>query len=430
MLSSTDTVKVWNCTGGTTYVSTIPFWATSDMVVSRITATGVRSTLTETTNYSIAATNDDYSSGATITTVATYSDGTLMAERVIPYTQETDYVNNEVFPAETLETGFDKLVAQAQQNYNKINLVVTLPPEDSGESAELPSIDNLKSKFLYVDADGNFEGAAGLASSPASTFGASLIDDDSAATALETLELDATAAEINTACDGITATAAEINTGCDGITATAAEVNEIADKSARVKNTAADYTVLDNDGFSFVRVTAGAADKTITLPTAAANTNRQITVLKEDSGAGGVIVDGEGAETISSSGQAVTTIDLDREDVGITLLCDGTTWHVTDTIGCELMYIGSSLECVFSKFFSGTSAAAATTEIAHGLDDVDKVITVDAFMWNSGTATYIHPCPYSSDYYSVHTDGTNVSLLTVTANCQSQKYRCEIKYYK
>lgn len=42
-------------------------------------------------------------------------------------------------------------------------------------------------------------------------------------------QITATAAEINTACDGITATASEINTACDGITATATEINAACD---------------------------------------------------------------------------------------------------------------------------------------------------------------------------------------------------------
>jgi len=44
-----------------------------------------------------------------------------------------------------------------------------------------------------------------------SAFGATLTDDANAATALGTLGLTAKAAEVNTACDGITATAAQLN---------------------------------------------------------------------------------------------------------------------------------------------------------------------------------------------------------------------------
>lgn len=57
------------------------------------------------------------------------------------------------------------------------------------------------------------------ASTTISAYGKTLVDDADAATALSTLGLTATAAEVNTACDGVLATAAEINTTSDGSTA-------------------------------------------------------------------------------------------------------------------------------------------------------------------------------------------------------------------
>ena len=61
----------------------------------------------------------------------------------------------------------------------------------------------------------------------------------------------------------------------------------------------ADYTILDNDRILHIEVTTGAADKTITLPTLADNATREILITKVDSGAGEVIIDGEGTETVS-----------------------------------------------------------------------------------------------------------------------------------
>jgi len=85
-----------------------------------------------------------------------------------------------------------------------------------------------------------------------------------------------------------------------------------------------DYTVLDDDGFRHVHVTTGASDRTITLPTASDNTDRMLVIKKVDSGAGKVIVDGEGAETID----AWTTAYLAEQYDNITIVCDGTGWHV------------------------------------------------------------------------------------------------------
>jgi hypothetical protein len=89
----------------------------------------------------------------------------------------------------------------------------------------------------------------------------------------------------------------------------------------------ADYTVLDDDGYAHVHVTTGASTRTITLPTAAANTDRRITIRKVDTGAGLVTIDGEGAETIGSYTSYTLTKIHDR----VTLLCDGTGWHVLES---------------------------------------------------------------------------------------------------
>lgn len=85
----------------------------------------------------------------------------------------------------------------------------------------------------------------------------------------------------------------------------------------------ADYTVLDADGYRSILVTTGAANRTITLPTAADNTDRILDIIKVDSGAGDVIVDGEGVETINGS----TTRTLSGQWDRISVLCDGTSWY-------------------------------------------------------------------------------------------------------
>ena len=105
----------------------------------------------------------------------------------------------------------------------------------------------------------------------------------------------------------------------------------------------ASYTITDIDGISFLPVTAGSSgDVTVTLPTAAANTGRVITIKKVDAGTGAVIIDGEGAETID--GAATTTIGTYTSDGAVpyiytgqgafvTLLCDGSEWFVINTGG-------------------------------------------------------------------------------------------------
>lgn len=85
----------------------------------------------------------------------------------------------------------------------------------------------------------------------------------------------------------------------------------------------ADYTVTDTDGVSVVLMTTSTTDRTVTLPTAADNAGRVLTVKKVDSGSGTCTLDGEGAETIDGD----TTQVLSKQYEFITVQCDGTSWH-------------------------------------------------------------------------------------------------------
>lgn len=89
-------------------------------------------------------------------------------------------------------------------------------------------------------------------------------------------------------------------------------------------DTAATYTILDNDQFGTFLLTTGASDRTITLPTAADNTNRKIVFKKVDSGAGDVIIDGEGAETIDGA----ATLTIANQNDFAELQCNGSSWRV------------------------------------------------------------------------------------------------------
>ena len=84
------------------------------------------------------------------------------------------------------------------------------------------------------------------------------------------------------------------------------------------------YTITDIDGYDLILVTTGADDRTITLPTVADNTDRIIKVMKADSGAGKVILDGEGAETINGD----TVRHLVSQYNYVEVVSDGSEWFV------------------------------------------------------------------------------------------------------
>ena len=85
-----------------------------------------------------------------------------------------------------------------------------------------------------------------------------------------------------------------------------------------------DYVILDADGYTYIDVTTGAADRTITLPARASNVGRKLLIRKADSGVGKVIVTRAGADTIDGA----TTINLHNQYTMVTLLASSTEWAV------------------------------------------------------------------------------------------------------
>lgn len=83
------------------------------------------------------------------------------------------------------------------------------------------------------------------------------------------------------------------------------------------------YTISDTNGILAIFVTTGAADRTITLPTVADNTGRVLYVVKVDDGAGNVIVDGEGAETVNGA----ANVTLVGQYSSVTIISEGTAWY-------------------------------------------------------------------------------------------------------
>jgi hypothetical protein len=81
------------------------------------------------------------------------------------------------------------------------------------------------------------------------------------------------------------------------------------------------YSAVDGE---VVLCNAGAGAITVTLPAAASNADAQITVKKIDNGVNAVTVDGNGAETIDDA----TTAVIGTQFESITLVCDGSNWHI------------------------------------------------------------------------------------------------------
>jgi hypothetical protein len=154
------------------------------------------------------------------------------------------------------------------------------------------------------------------------------------------------------------------------------------DQSASSKS--ANYTITDSDGHKLILATSGASNITITLPAAANNSRRTIQIKKVDSGAGGVVIDGNGSETIDGS----TTLTLYKQYESVTLRSDGSNWHIlavqwatgtytptvtsTNNAGTPVAKVTrytrlSATTVMISGMFDATPAANGTTSVAISL---------------------------------------------------------------
>ena len=142
----------------TTFAFSFPIIESSDLVVlHRVIATGVESVLTETTHYSVAASNSDFSTGGSITTVATYANTiTLTLLRDIPDTQTTTLSDTGVLRLSSLENGYDKLTMLVQQLQEELNRSLIFPRSDSTAlSGKIPNSVDRVGKNLGFDSSGN-----------------------------------------------------------------------------------------------------------------------------------------------------------------------------------------------------------------------------------------------------------------------------------
>lgn len=164
-ITAADSTRETFDTNGSTKIFTYPhpFLAKSDIVVQRqIDVTGVISTLVLDVDYTLTATNNDYSSGGTITTTAAaaYVTGsTLVVTRSIPLSQGTTWNDGEAFPANTTEAAMDKLTMLMQQVQTKLDRCVQVASGDVLPGTVTNAIDRAE-KFLKWDASGVISAAA------------------------------------------------------------------------------------------------------------------------------------------------------------------------------------------------------------------------------------------------------------------------------
>ena len=158
MTISTTTIRnSYSGNGSTTaFAYTFPINTTSEITVIERSATGaetVKSEGTGSANYGIA---DNGSAGGTVTMVTAPASGTtLVLRRNTDLTQETDYVANDPFPAETHEDALDKALMQAQELQEELDRSLKISKTNAMTSTEFTtSATDRASKILAFDSSG------------------------------------------------------------------------------------------------------------------------------------------------------------------------------------------------------------------------------------------------------------------------------------
>ncbi|MDD4952771.1 MAG: hypothetical protein PHV85_09505, partial [Desulfovibrionaceae bacterium] len=153
MTIASQTSKVSYLGNGSTRVFSIPFYfvKNSDLAVVLRRSDGGEIRLTETSDYVLSGVKDPLG-GSLETSIAPAQDEVLAVFRDPGIVQETDYQENDAFPAETHEAALDLLTMICQGLDEKLARAVKLKVTSPASGAELP--DPEPGRVLGWDASG------------------------------------------------------------------------------------------------------------------------------------------------------------------------------------------------------------------------------------------------------------------------------------
>lgn len=145
------TSAVGSGSGGQEVTIPFPYSATSDLsVISRVTATGVETSLVETTNYTVTAASESGGTLTTVTAVAVTAEIHII--RDTPNTQSLDLVTGGNFNAENIENALDKNTTLIIENKDSLGRTLTFPDTDPSTSfADMPNSVDRASLVLSFD---------------------------------------------------------------------------------------------------------------------------------------------------------------------------------------------------------------------------------------------------------------------------------------
>jgi|GEM_PF-3828057 len=187
MTVATNTNKVQYVGDGTASQFSVPFpfFEDTDLEVYTKTSAGATAELkTLGAHYTITGNGEKLTGEVDWSVTPPASGVTILIKRVIPQTQDSDYVNNDIFNAETLEDDFDRAVMRDQQIQEELDRAVKVGP--FGSAQVFP--DPLDGYFLFWSSGTLANGIpASLSGITVTPYTLTLLDDASAGDARATL---------------------------------------------------------------------------------------------------------------------------------------------------------------------------------------------------------------------------------------------------
>jgi hypothetical protein len=157
-VSSTNAFVIQAGNGTTTAIPvTFYFLANSHLVVvSKVTATGVETTKTLTTDYTVTGAGNP--AGGTVTMVVAPASGTTVTvERAVPQTQASRYLNDGTFDVTNIEEDLDRVTMIMQDLQRQINLCPKYRSTESAPTVDFGAAVDRAGKYFHFDDDGNYE---------------------------------------------------------------------------------------------------------------------------------------------------------------------------------------------------------------------------------------------------------------------------------
>ena len=140
-VTNTNNKVIYTGDGATTvFAYTFKIFEDADLdVIQTVISTGVETTLVLNSDYTVSGAGNPSGGNVTVSSTTPTALENLTIVRTLDITQETDYVENDPFPAESHEEALDRLTMICQQiseiasravvlAVNASNLAVTLPP--------------------------------------------------------------------------------------------------------------------------------------------------------------------------------------------------------------------------------------------------------------------------------------------------------------